>query len=237
MSPTGESLMAEFSKAAIEKAIGLVTHFLHKAEAVGEANAEACIYYIKAAQSAIAGLEQEYDEILVQCRMVATYRWDGRGDLAERINRYLNTDRLRPELDKAVHGIEKCVSFMSAHPNKFFVMLHLHHAPNAAAMKSLDQLLGQLSDYLKSLSVTMGFERVEYAGPSGLNALVLLEMEELLKPGKVPYTEDQIKAKLFAMAKDYQSGQKRLGLPVVADATGVIQEIATAFRLAIQAEA
>jgi hypothetical protein len=142
MAPTGESLMAEFSMAAIEKAIGLVTHFLDKAEAVGEANAQACIYYIKAAQSAIAGLEHEYDEILVQCRMVATYHWDGRGDLAERINRYLNTDQLRPKLDKAVQGIEKCASFMSAHPNKFFVMLHLHHAPNAAAMKSLDQLLG-----------------------------------------------------------------------------------------------
>jgi hypothetical protein len=94
-----------------------------------------------------------------------------------------------------------------------------------------------LSDYLKSLSVTMGLKRIDYAGPSGLNALVLLEMEELLKPGKVLYTEDQIKAKLFTMAKDYQSGQKRLGLPVVANATGVIQEIATAFRLAIQAEA
>ena len=90
---------------ALERALTLAEDHLSKAQAVESANIAACVEYLRAVQSAMSGLEDELDEILIETKLVARFYWDKRAALYERIDRYLNRDRLRPLLDQAIQGM------------------------------------------------------------------------------------------------------------------------------------
>ena len=90
---------------ALEKALTAAERCISNAQAIKKANVSACVEYLRAAQSAITGLEDEADEILIEAKLVSQFYWEKRIALYERIERYLNRDRLRPLLDQAMQGL------------------------------------------------------------------------------------------------------------------------------------
>jgi hypothetical protein len=66
-----ESETVKLIGTAIEFALKKAEEHLSKARATRTVNAAACAEYLRAAQTVIAGLEDEVDEILIESKMVA----------------------------------------------------------------------------------------------------------------------------------------------------------------------
>lgn len=217
---------------ALERAAALAEDHLSKARAVKSANIAACVEYLRAAQSAIAGLEEEVDEIFIMTKLVARFDWDKRAALYERLDRYLNRDRLRPLLGQAIKGIESCHEFAERDSKGFF-----RREEKADSVREVFKLLGQLSMYLASLGSTMDSDKVDkenFAGPSGLNLPELLRIQELLEllvsQPESAEAEPQ-RTELIDLVEQAQSSRVREGFAIVADSTRIIQELIVVFGL------
>ena len=80
---------------ALDRAFSAAERYISNARAIKKGNVAACIEYLRAAQSAITGLETETDEILVEAKLVSQFYWEKRSALYQRIEEYLNRERLR----------------------------------------------------------------------------------------------------------------------------------------------
>lgn len=214
---------------ALERAFALAQDHLSKAKAVKGANIAACVEYLRAAQSAITGLEEEVDEILIEAKMVARFYWDSRDKRAAlygRIDRYLNRDRLRPLLDQAIQGVTACHKFAERDSKGFF-----QRAEKAAAVVEVLQLLRELTGYLASLGGTMTYSREDYTSPSGINMPELLEIQRLLlsEPGSAEDHRGQ--TEVAEAVEEVQNRRLRQGFPLVAQSSRIIQELTVVFEL------
>ena len=210
---------------AMARALTAAEDHLSKARAVKSDNIAACVEYLRAAQSAITGLEDEVDEILIEAKMVAQFYWEKRAALYERLDRYLNRDHLRPLLDQAIKEITACHEFAKSDSNGFF-----QRAEKVEALAEVQRLLSELSNYLASLNGQMNYSRKIYAGPSGMNMSELLDIQELLSQPES--ADDQpLRTKLAKVVKEVQSRRIRPGLPHVAQSSRVIQELTVVFGL------
>jgi hypothetical protein len=211
---------------ALERALAVAEGYLLTARAAKSANALACVEYLRAAQSAITGLEDEVDEILIAAKMVARFRWDRRSALYERIDRYLNRDRLRPILDKAIQGITICHKFAERDSKGFF-----QRAEKAAAVAEVLGLLNNLVGYLAALASAMTDSRENYASPSGINMPELLQVQRLLAVHPESIDAEQKRQELVKLAEQVQNRRVRRGLPLVAQSARTIQELIVVFGL------
>jgi hypothetical protein len=115
-----ETALVAIGKIGLSTAVDLGRKQLEAAEQEGRRNAAACIHYLTAASLAIRGLEDEYDEILVQARGTDwTKPADVRG-LKTRIDHYMSVDQLRPILLDALTGIESCRNALQRDADSFW---------------------------------------------------------------------------------------------------------------------
>jgi hypothetical protein len=213
-------------KTALERSLAVAENHLSKANAVKSANIAACVEYLRAAQSAIKGLEEEVDEILIEAKMVGRFYWDKRAALYERIDRYLNRDRLRPLLDQAIQGIASCQKYAERDATGFF-----QRAEKAETVAEVQRLLGELSNYLASLGSAMTYSRENYASPSGINMPELLQIQGLLISHPEGIDDQQRRTELAQVVEEVQSRRLREGLPLVAQSARIIQELTVVFGL------
>lgn len=211
---------------ALGTALALAEEHLSKARAVRSANIAACVEYLRAAQCAITGLEEEVDEILIEAKMVARFYWEKKAALYERIDRYLNRDRLRPLLDQAIQGITACHKFAERDSKGFF-----QRSEKADAVAEVLRLLGELSSYLNSLGGAMNYSRENYVSPSGINMPELLDIQELLLLQPESADEQRRRIELAAVVEKVQGGRARQGLQLVAQSSRIIQELTVIFGL------
>ena len=211
---------------ALERALAITEEHLAKASEVKSANIEACVGFLRAAQSAITGLEDEVDEILIESKMVASFYWDKRAALYERIDRYLNRDRLRPLLGQAIEGIVSCHKFAERDSKGFF-----QRAEKADAVVEVQRLLSELSGYLDSLGGAMTYSQENYASPSGINMPELIRIQELLLSAPGSAEDQPLRKELAEVVREVQNRRLRQGLQLVAESSRIIQEITVVFGL------
>lgn len=220
---------------ALEKAVSSGAQHLDEArKEVAEAkkyNAASCVRYLAAARTAVLALEDEVDEILIEAGFVARYDWARRSELHRRLERYLRRDQLRPILDGALHGIRECFEVASRDASGFF-QLQSRREEKSAAVEALLELFGSLSDYLKSLSQTMTYDKVNYASPSGIGVEELLTLERYLDDSQVvEMDEESRKQEVRNLVETGQEKRQKRGFPLAADTVRVIQKLNVAFRL------
>jgi hypothetical protein len=204
---------------ALERALSMADGYLKKASAAKTANVEACLNYLMAAQTVISGLEEEVDEILIHAKIVARFKWDDRAILFERIDRYLNRDRLRPILDQSLHGVEACRKFLERDATGFF-----QRTEKLELVVEVSGLLDSLYAYLQSLDGAMSYSRENYAGPSGINMPELIELQNLLvTPSEA--------ADMIKLVETVQAQRQRSGFALVAQTSRLIQELTVVFQL------
>jgi hypothetical protein len=227
-----EEIPARLLITALEKAVDVGSQYLHEAENMRQDNVLRCIAYLDAARAAIRGLEEELDEILIETKLVVSFPqdWEKRPDIFRRIDSYLNRDRLRPILDDSLVGIERCQRVAAANPASFFQRSSVgeQRKETVAAILLLNN---KLDVYLKALSGQMDLDRIDYAGGSGLHMDELLEVERLLDDSRAGAEDaatrkEEIKGLVETMQK-----RAREGLPLAAEAKGLMLDLTVAFRL------
>jgi hypothetical protein len=228
-------IMESILTTALEKAVSLGAQYLDEAgKEVAQAkkyNAASCVGFLAAARSAVLGLEDEVDEILIEAGLVARYDWTRKSELHTRIERYLKRDRLRPILDGAQNGIRECYEVAAQDTNGFF-QRPAQRELKSEAVKALLQLFGSLSNYTKSLSQKMDWDRVNYAGPSGIGVDELLTLERYLDDSEVVGMDDESrKQSIRKLVETAQDRRQKLGFPLAADVIRVTQKLNVAFRL------
>ena len=220
---------------ALEKAVSLGAQYLDEARKEADRakkhNVASCVRFLAAARAAVLALEDEVDEMLIEAGLVARYDWERRSELHGRIERYLRRDRLRPILDGALQGIRECFEVASQDVDGFF-QRSSRREQKSAAVEALLELFGSLSDYLKSLSQTMTYDRVNYTSPSGIGVEELLVLEKLLDDFQSPGVDDDTrKQELRKLVETAQEKRQKRGFPLAAQTVRVIQKLNVAFRL------
>ena len=92
---------------ALEKSLETAVRYLAEAESektkAKQYDVAACVGYLEAANAAMAGLEDELDEILVETAQVVRFEWENKDEIFKRINSYLNRDRLETDSRSGTH--------------------------------------------------------------------------------------------------------------------------------------
>jgi len=219
---------------ALEKALDVGHRYLREAENQSQYNVRACIAYLEAARAAIRGLEEELDEILIETETVVSFpqEWEKRPDIFERINSYLNRDRLRPILDSSLVGIDHCQKVAEEDAASFF-QWPSQRDRRTQTVDHLSSLFKNLHNYLTQLSDQIKPNQVNFAGPSGLYRRELRQLKELLDDSRAGAKDPATrKEEIKTLVNRTQEGRTRLGLPLAAQAEGVSRDLTVAFRLA-----
>lgn len=137
-------------KKATDIAVRKIDQILKDAENTNKWRVERCEKFLEACSEAIRGLEREYDEILVQAGS-----FEGSPEevkyLKDRINEYLNVDKLRDRLGDAIEGLE---FYQDAFDQKAKSILNWpwKRKDKKEAAKQFAKTLRELNAYLKKLS-------------------------------------------------------------------------------------
>lgn len=218
-----ESLVVLIVSEALKKGERYVT----RARALGSANMSACVEFLKAAQSAIEGLERAADQILIEAEIVALYYWDDKDKKAalhESISTYLNNYKLAPLLGKAIAGITECLEYARRDTRGFF-----NHTTKLELANEVQVLLDTLVGYLSSLGNAMNYSVENYFGPSGINMPELLQIRQLLRP--VTGDDRHHSNKIAEIVDLVQRSRVREGFRLTAEATRIIQRLSVVFQL------
>jgi hypothetical protein len=223
--------MAEILLTALEKALEVGAHHLNEAhqevKRARKHNVAACIRYIEAARSAIQGLEDEPDEILIEAGRVARYHWKKRSKLYKRIEQYLNRKRLSKILADSFKGIETCKKFADKDAAGFW-----GKRLKKDAVKRLEELLESMKCYGAALFGVMEWVPENFVGQSGINMAELLQVKALLDDRQLGVGDEAARREKIANLVDHvQKTRKDRGSSLAAEAKGVIQELTVAFRL------
>lgn len=226
-----ESIAATALEKAVASAAQLLIEAKNEAAKANKYNIVCCISFLEAARTAVTGLEDEVDEILIEATMVGRYEWEKRSELYKRIQSYLNRDRLREILKEALEGVGACYKF-AAQDADAFLQRKARKEQKSAAVKALLELFGSLHEYLKSLSSMLALDKGNFAGQSGINLVELLHLQNCLddyQPG-VGDAESR-KQQVRELAAAAQEKRQRCGLPLAANIKRVTQELTVAFQL------
>src|SRR5215813_11878759 len=151
---------------------------IEKAREYKEQDIRACENYLEAARIAITGLEEEYDQILVQAKNCDLEQPDQIRELKTRIDAYLTVDILRPKLKDAVVGLALCRERLRANAEGFLLWFWPPlKEKRQEAIAKFDKLLQDLEEYLSKLDD----EGLKYlkAG-TGVGVMTLLEIQNYL---------------------------------------------------------
>ena len=207
---------------ALERGLAAAQGYLASAKQAREDNASALLDYLDAARSVITGLEEEVDEILSEAKSVALFEWERRPRLYDRIDLFLNRDRLRPLLAQVIRGTGSCLKAVQQDPMRL--------APNEEAREAVRHIRWmktKLSKYMEGLSGEGGFGHVHYAGSSGIQVMELTQIQALITD--MESDEASRREAIRSLAEEAQQGRIREGFTVVADLRALSQDIAGAF--------
>ncbi|MFX1274296.1 MAG: hypothetical protein ACFFBP_16195 [Promethearchaeota archaeon] len=137
---------------AIEIAFKEALKYLNKANKNAKDDVEYCKNYLKAAQSAVIGLEKECDQILVQSKNIDLSDPEKVSKLLIRIDEYLNVDQLRPILKIALTGLNKCHKALQENSERF-LQWPWKKEIRQEAVSDFMILLNDLNSYLDDLEV------------------------------------------------------------------------------------
>ena len=139
-------------KSVIQAFASLAASYIKKAKEYKEHDVRACENYLEAARVTITGLEEEYDQILVQAKNCDLGQDDQIQALMTRIDTYLTVDMLRPNLKDAVTGLEKCRDALQKNAEGFLLWFWPSlQERRKEAIAAFDALLRDLEGYLSSL--------------------------------------------------------------------------------------
>ena len=142
----------EIGKTVLQLFANLAGKHIDKAKEYKEQDIRSCENYLEAARLAVTGLEEEYDQILVQARNCDLGQPDQIRSLSIRIDAYLTVDVLRPKLQDAVVGLARCRDALEKDAEGFLLWLWPPlKEKRQEAIAKFDQLLCDLEDYLKRL--------------------------------------------------------------------------------------
>lgn len=142
--------MFDLGMSALKEATRMAQDYISKAEQLALEDVQCCQNYLRAAQVAIIGLETEYDQILVQAEICELDQLEQVKKLHERIREYLTVDKLRPELLKAVAGLDECSKALQKDAHRFLQWPWIR-SNRRTAVTDFATLLQQLVQYLKDL--------------------------------------------------------------------------------------
>jgi len=188
-------------------------------------NIRVCVEYIRAAQAAIKGMEEEVDEILVQCKYAANFDWGNKARLYERIELYINRYRLCPILKDSIEGIDACKQYAAKDTSGFWGKKIKKNAVN-----ELSKLLDSLLSYLNSLSNIWNYDESNFIGPSGVNLNELLDIQKLILNSDEEIDE-KTRKKIIDVVNQAQQKRVRKGLMIAAKANKSIQDLIVGFQL------
>jgi hypothetical protein len=174
---------------------------------------------------------------------VSSFAWEKHRAhaLYERIEQYINRDRLRRPLGQAIGGIKSCHELAKQDAPAFWAEFFAGAARKDDAVAEVLRLLGELSSYMTSLGgvigglhrngkLTMGYSCENYAGRSGINMPELLKIEELLLDKKKPVRKRQ--EAIVSIASTCQQNRVKRGLDLTAKGTRIIQQLTVVFKVA-----
>ena len=142
----------EIGKSVLEVFAALAGKYIEKAREYKEQDIRACENYLEAARIAITGLEEEYDQILVQAKNCDLGQADQIRALKTRVDAYLTVDILRPKLQDAIVGLGQCRDALRKNAEGFLLWLWPPlKEKRQEAIAKFDELLQELEEYLKKL--------------------------------------------------------------------------------------
>jgi hypothetical protein len=172
------SLEFEIGKSVLQVFATLAGKYIEKAREFREQDIRACENYLEAARISINGLEEEYDQILVQAKNCDLSRAEQIRALKIRIDAYLTVDILRPKLQDAVVGLALCREALRKNAEGFLLWLWPPlKEKRREAIAKFNALLKDLEQYLKELDE----EGLKYlkAG-TGVGVMTLREIQDYL---------------------------------------------------------
>ena len=208
---------------ACKEAKSYLVEAVKEKEKVKRHNLKSCIKYIQAAQRAINGFEEEFDEIIIQSKQVVHFAWNKREQLYERIELFVNKDRLRPILLDSLNAIIECLEYAENNVSLFFGIEREHNA-----LDRLAELKNEMVDYVSALSI----DNINFKGPSGIN------VEELNRIGKLLLAHNQesgeiknAKKEILKLAEYFQNNRVKEGYRITTNVSSMIQELTVSFQL------
>lgn len=133
----------------IDLAVDRINRLLEEASDRNKDDVERCERYLEACSEAIRGLEQEYDEILVQAKNSNKTPKEIQ-KLQKRIEKYLHVDRLRPKLSDAIDGLSYYQESLAKNTDRFLEW-PWKKADRKLAVNEFAEVLAELQRYLKKL--------------------------------------------------------------------------------------
>ena len=169
--------MAHLGVVAGTKAIDLAVEgakaLIARAKAGDKEDVHTMLDYMEAARIAVWGLGQEREEILSDAALCDVKDKERVDLLANRIDKYLRTNHLRPELERAIDGLGKCRDLVHGRRSERIMKWPLWGPGDRdKALDEVSTLLDQLVSFLNSLG-----DRLKHLSPSGIGAAELLEVE------------------------------------------------------------
>jgi hypothetical protein len=145
-------LEIELGKHVIKVATEVANEYIKKAQQYKEQDIRSFENYLEAARVAITGLEEEYDQILVQAKNCELDKPEQIKALNERIDAYLKVDSLRPKLQDSIVGLTKCREALQKNAEGFFLWFWPQvREKRQEALAEFDKLLVDLEKYLRAL--------------------------------------------------------------------------------------
>lgn len=217
-------LAALGGKKAIEVAWEGAKAAVERAKTGDKEDVRTMLEYMEGARIAIWGLGQEREEILSDANLCDLNDEKHVDDLADRIDKYLRTNRLRPELELAIKGLRDCHHLIQQRTEKIMHWPLWGRGDRRAALDEVSSLLGELIDFLASLG-----NRLEYLNPSGIGAVELQEVETALKHRALDLEEARLRlARALNDARSHSSNREWLDITLKAEGIGI--RLRSAFR-------
>jgi hypothetical protein len=164
-------------KKAIDLALEGAKAAIERAKAGDKEDVHTMLEYMEGARIAVWGLGQEREQILSDAALCDVKDKERVDLLADRIDKYLRTNRLRPELERAIDGLGECRDLVRGRRSEKIMKWPLWGPGDRdKALDEVSALLDQLVSFLNSLG-----DRLKHLNPSGIGAVELQKVEEALQ--------------------------------------------------------
>jgi hypothetical protein len=219
-----EPLSAVVGKKAIDIACDGAIAAIERAKTGDKEDVHAMLEYMEAARIAIWGLGQEREQILSDAARCDLRDPQCVQDLEGRIDKYLRTNRLRPELERAIAGLSECRQLMRQRSQKIMNWPLWGRADRSAALDEVSNLLDELIMFLNSLG-----NRLEQLNPSGVGAVELLKVEAALRQCELDLEGARLHLnEAWTEARNHGSNREWLDITLKVEGIGI--RLRSAFR-------
>lgn len=190
--------MAELVTVVTEIAFEGLKAALNRATSAREnkEDVRAMLGYLEAGRLAIWGLGQEREEILSDAAVCDLEDKDCVHKLRDRLDKYLHTNKLRPELARVITGLSECREIVEQRTHKILNRLSPRVGDQKAELDKLYSLLVELSMFLQRLGDDQNF-----LTPSGIGVMELLHLEVALAEQNL----DRAKLRVAAVISEARS--------------------------------